>query len=218
MKYWRTAGIGIWAISAAVMVLRFASPGRAAEGVEQSRSVGHFDHVRTEGMFRTQIAAGSTAQHVSIGGDPAVVARVTTTIEGDTLVIGMKPGTNLFDKSPSVTIAVPALRGYANSGAGSARITGLTGDVSLSNDGTASITASGRAAHLAIELDGIGKIDTTAVDARDVTVDNNGVGRVDVRASGSLTMNVNGVGEIRYAGSPASIDQHVNGVGRIRRL
>jgi hypothetical protein len=218
MTYWRTAGIGIWAVAAAVMVLRFASPGRAAEGVDQSRSVGHFDRVRTEGMFRTQIAVGSAAQHVSIGGDPAVVARVTTTIEGDTLVIGMKPGMNLFDTGPTVTIAAPKLRGYANSGAGSATITGLSGDVSLSNAGTASITATGRAAHLAIELDGVGKIDTTAVDARDVTVDNNGVGRVDVRASGSLLMNVNGVGEIRYAGSPASIDQHVNGVGRIRRL
>jgi len=48
-------------------------------------------------------------------------------------------------------------------------------------------------------------------------VNNNGVGLVDVRARGSLEMNVNGLGMIRYSGSPAHVDSHVNGLGRIQR-
>jgi hypothetical protein len=39
-----------------------------------------------------------------------------------------------------------------------------------------------------------------------------------VRATGTLTASVNGVGEIRYAGNPAHVESRVNGIGRISRL
>ena len=47
---------------------------------------------------------------------------------------------------------------------------------------------------------------------------NNGVGGVYVRASGTLSASVNGVGEIRYTGNPTHVDSQVNGVGRISKI
>jgi hypothetical protein len=39
-----------------------------------------------------------------------------------------------------------------------------------------------------------------------------------VQGSGSLVLNVNGVGEIRYKGNPKNVEKHVNGLGRISAM
>lgn len=203
----------------AALAVPAARPGRAAEADSQTRTVGHFDKVKTSGAFTVSITAGARSVSVTVSGDRDVIARVTTEVNDGTLEIGMKPGTNSFGTSPKIDIKVPALRGFENDGAGSVTIAGIGGgDFSITNSGTASITVTGRAANEDISLNGTGKIDVTGVDAHDVTVDNNGVGSVRVRASGELTMSVNGVGEIRYAGNPTAVHSSVNGIGRISRL
>ncbi len=195
------------------------APGQAAEDVSVTPHLSGFDKVQVAGAFETHITAGAATTRIVVSGSRAAVDRVTTEVKGHTLVVGMRSGMNLFDGTPTLTIALPALRGFSNQGAGSVKIGGLAGgDVAIENDGAASITASGSASHLSISLNGVGKVDTTALDARDATVDNDGVGSVRVRASGSLSMNVNGVGEIRYAGKPAHVQSAVNGIGSIRAL
>jgi hypothetical protein len=218
MKRWQVAGAGAMGLVLAIALWPCAErAGAAAANAEQVRSLASFDRVETNGVFAMTIRAGR-AQHVTISGDPQIVERVTTEVTHGTLAVGMRPGTNLLGSVPHVAIDVPKLHGFANSGAGTITISGVAGGaLALQNAGAAKIAAAGTAGTLAIELDGVGMIDTTALDAHDVTVDNNGVGRVDVRASGDLTMNVNGVGEIRYTGSPTNVDQHINGLGRIRR-
>jgi hypothetical protein len=131
----------------------------------------------------------------------------------------MQPGLGFFERAPRLRITLPTLRGFANDGAGSVHISGLDGgDIEIENAGAASIVASGVASRETITLDGVGKIDASALDAHDVTAENNGVGVVRVRASGLLTMTVNGVGSIRYTGNPTHIDPHINGLGSIGRL
>jgi len=206
-------------LAAALFAGTGAAPGLAADDVTVNPHLSGFDKVRVEGAFETRITAGSATTRITVSGSRAAVDRVTTEVKDGTLVVGMRSGMSLFAGTPALTIALPALRGFANEGAGWVKIGGLAGgDVAIENDGTASITASGSATHLSIALNGVGKVDTTALDARDATVDNDGVGSVRVRASGSLTMNVNGVGEIRYAGKPAHVQSAVNGIGSIRAI
>jgi hypothetical protein len=206
-------------LTAALFAAGGAAPGRADDGISVTRAVSAFDKVRTEGAFETDITAGAATTRVVVRGSRDVVDRVTTEVKDATLVVGVRAGTNWFQRAPAVTIDVPVLHSFANAGAGSVKIRGLAGGaVSLENDGAATIAAAGRAASVSISLNGTGKIDTTALDARDATVDNNGVGSVRVRASGSLTASVNGVGDIRYAGKPAHVESQVNGLGRIGPL
>jgi hypothetical protein len=205
--------LGAWALVA------FAVPGYAADDVSEIRAVGAFDRVEVSGAFKTDISAGHASSRVTLRGSRAALDTVTTNVHDGTLVVGIRDGAGLNGTLPTVTIALPDLRGFKNSGFGSAKIGGLTGaDIEIENGGAASIVVAGRAGHETIELNGAGKIDATGVDAKDVEVDNNGVGLVEVRASGSLEMNVNGVGVIRYAGSPSHVESHVNGIGRIQRI
>jgi hypothetical protein len=204
---------------AASLALLPAGPARAADDTTQTRPLASFDRVRLDGAFKTEIVAGGARSQIVIRGERDIVTRVTTGIESGTLVVGMRHSDGIFNSFPKLVITLPALRGFANDGAGTVKISGLTGgDVDIANAGAGAITVAGRAANMKITLDGTGKIDTTAVDAHDVRVDNNGLGGVYVRANGSLTMNVNGVGEIRYAGNPTHVESHVEGIGRTGRL
>jgi hypothetical protein len=194
------------------------STAAAAADITEARTLTHFDRVQVAGAFSVDVRSGRPTQ-VAITGSPDAVKATETHVEGDTLVIKMKRGLNVFSRSPRIAIDLPALRGFENDGAATAQITGVAGGaLALTDSGAAKITASGRVQTLAIALNGAGAIDTTGLDAHDVTVDNNGVGSVRVRASGQLNANVNGVGEIRYTGSPAHVESHVNGIGRISRI
>jgi hypothetical protein len=176
-------------------------------------SVATFDRVRLDGAFATTITVGKSAR-IRVSGDPALVRNVTTDVENGTLTVGERDrGANAHDVV--LEISVPALRSFANDGAGGTTIRGVSGDIEFDNSGAGSIVASGRANSETVSLDGVGKIDTQGVDARDVSVDSNGVGAVYVRGSGTLSLTVNGIGEIRYAGHPAHVEQQVNGLGQI---
>jgi hypothetical protein len=166
------------------------------------------------------ITAGVPRAHVVVIAAGDILDRVTTEVRDRELVIAMKPGTNeLRSDSPHIEIALPVLRGVSNEGSGSVKIAGIDGgDLAIGNSGAASFLAGGRAQTLSIVLDRVGQIDTTQLAARDVTVDNNGVGSVRVRAGGHLVLAVNGVGAIRYTGNPTQIERHVNGIGSIEPL
>jgi hypothetical protein len=208
---------GVPALAAALTVLAGANRIDAADE-SSTRSVSGFDKVRVSGAFTVDVTAGAPAAKVVVSGDGDAVDRVTTDVKDHTLIVGMRPGTNLFLHSPHVIVSVPKLRAFSNSGAGKATIVGLGGgDFAIENNGVGSITATGRADNLNITLAGAGRVDTTGLDARDATVDNDGVGSVRVRASGNLTATVNGVGEIRYTGNP-HVKSSINGVGRVSPL
>lgn len=197
----------------------FARGTAVAADITETRPLTGFDRVRVEGAFSVDVTAGRAGTHVAITGSPDAVKATEMHVDAGTLVIKTKPGMNLFSRAPRIAIALPALRAFENDGAASARIVGLAGGaLRLADSGAAKITASGHVRTLAVALDGAGAIDTTGLDAHDVTVDNNGVGSVHVRANGTLTANVNGVGEIRYTGTPEHIESHVNGIGRISRI
>lgn len=203
----------------AALAAPLAASSRAADEVVETRTVARFERVRLRGAFTTTIRAGEARPRIVLVAGRDVLRRIVTKVENGTLVVSMQDGFNSSARAPQLEIATPVLRAFTNEGAGSAHISGLGGGpIAIENAGAASIVASGRATTATIALDGSGKIDTTAVEAGDVTVENNGVGVVHVRAAGELTMNVNGVGEIRYTGNPTHVDSHVNGIGRIQRL
>jgi len=215
---WFVAAAAVTAI--ALAITRIASPSSAADDIDQTRNVAPFDKIQTSGAFTAVIRAGQPHTRLVVSAARDTVDRVTTEVRDGTLYVGMRSADSwVLHGAPKITVDLPALRGFENQGAGSAEISGVSGgELALSNAGTASIDVSGRASRVTITIDGAGKVDTTALAARDVTVDNNGVGSVRVRASGDLTMNVNGLGEIRYTGNPAHITSNVNGIGHIGRL
>ena len=52
--------------------------------------------------------------------------------------------------------------------------------------------------------------------ANDVSVSISGSGNADVRASGKLTANISGAGNVSYSGNPTSIVKDISGPGSVQ--
>jgi hypothetical protein len=185
----------------------------AASAASLAPTVGAFDRVHLDGAFTTTITSGKSP-HVHISGDPDAVRAVTTSVKDGTLTVGERNGSYGIH-TVNLDITVAHLRSFSNGGAGTTTIRGIADDIEIENSGAGSIDAYGRSAHESVELAGVGQIDTRGIDAHDVSVASDGVGAVYVRGSGALSLEVNGVGEIRYAGHPTTVDRQVNGLGSI---
>jgi hypothetical protein len=70
--------------------------------------------------------------------------------------------------------------------------------------------------HVALAVDGGGKIDVRSMDADDAEAAVNGGGEIRLKAHGNLTAAIDGGGESRYWGNP-HVTQAIDGGGEIRR-
>jgi len=70
--------------------------------------------------------------------------------------------------------------------------------------------------HVALAIDGGGKIDVRTMDADDAEAAVNGGGVIRLKAHGNLTAAIDGGGEIRYWGNP-HVTQAIDGGGEIKR-
>jgi hypothetical protein len=126
------------------------------------------------------------------------------------------------DLSGSGDIALsgkPARLDLSISGSGEARLDRLEAqEVRIELSGSGDIEANGKTDRLDISLPGSGDVRADRLVARTAQVDISGSGDVRVWASGSLTAEVSGSGDIAYAGNPHQLDTNVSGSGEIRAL
>ena len=82
--------------------------------------------------------------------------------------------------------------------------------------GTSVFTATGKADNVIVRVEGVGGFFGKHLEAGVVDVKVDGVGNATVNASNELKAPVNGVGSIKYLGSPEEKDFDINGVGSIK--
>jgi hypothetical protein len=181
----------------------------------QVRHVERFSGVELAGSNNVMIHVGA-AQSVVVRADDNLLDRVTTEVQGSTLVIGNTPG-SFETKSPmSVEVAVPALTTLTLSGNGNIVLDGLGADhlkVTLPGNGT--LTGSGTARRLDVSVGGSGSVFFTRLVANDVHAVVTGSGSIFVTASAALSAAVSGTGSILYGGNPQRVTRSVTGTGSI---
>jgi len=207
----------------AAMVLLTGCDGRhepdRGPPVSENRNVGSFDSIDLEGAARLEIRIGEPLS-VVVSGNQAAVARVETSVSGDTLRIKNKPRDWMMRNNPRLTVQItlPRLESLEVEGGNDVRLDGLHGgDTTIKAAGAANIEAHGELDELTVRLAGAGHADLSklAVTAAKVTVD--GVGSVIVNPRESLDATMNGVGAIFYTGSPSKVKTRMNGLGTISR-
>jgi hypothetical protein len=161
--------------------------------------------------------------------------RLTSTVAGDTLTLGNKPGLGLDLGKSSYDITLPGLAAIELNGSGDIKATvSSPGAISLEVDGSGNVDWTGLSAEsvevqlpgsgdiqltgttgdLSIELDGSGSVDTQKLDAQTVVVSLDGSGDVHVTANESLEAEISGSGRVVYSGDP-SVRSEVSGSGEI---
>jgi hypothetical protein len=181
----------------------------------QTRDLPSFESVELAGANNVVIRVGGE-QSVVIKADDNLLERVTTEVQSGTLVIDNAPG-GFTTKSPmSVEVDVPTLNALTLSGSGNIVVTGVEAeslDANLPGSGT--LTGSGTAAQLDVDVAGSGVVQFTGLVAQTVRAAVSGAGSVFINATGSLDASVSGSGAILYAGDPQDVTRSVTGTGAI---
>lgn len=181
----------------------------------QIRALSGFDGVELRGSNNVVIRIGPR-QKVAVHADNNLLGRVTTSVEGGTLVVGDRAG-RFTTKSPMyVEITAPSLGGLALSGSGNVIVGGIRSPrLTVALPGSGVIRAAGKAGRLDVALGGSGDAQLGQLVAGDVKVVIGGSGHAAVTATKSLDATVTGVGAVDYGGNPAKVTKSVTGVGAI---
>lgn len=189
-----------------------------AGAAEQVRTLPAFDSVSAKGAINVVVDVGK-AQSLVLRGDDKFLAAVETRVENGRLEISFpkneKNTINIGDGA-SVVIGIPALRAFHVEGAGKAQLNNIGGDsVEIGFQGAGRLVAGGKVRFLKLNAQGVGDVDTRALQAQRADVNFEGVGKVNVYASERLDANVQGVGSLTYFGNPRVLNKTAEGIGSV---
>lgn len=205
--------------------------------VDDRRSVAAFQRLRLDSAITVNARPGST-HGVSVRADDNIAPLILTTVEGDTLIVKLKPNTSIrTDSALQVDVDFTALTQADLRGSGDLNIHGLKADqfeLSLAGSGdvrfdkaefgrlstrlagSGDIWMKGRADEVSFNVAGSGDIHAADLVARRVNVDIAGSGDVRVHASDALAVQIAGSGDVVYNGTPTKLTSRVVGSGDIR--
>jgi hypothetical protein len=214
--------------------------------VREMREVASFHQVELRFFGQLHIAQGPHSA-VEIEGDPDVVAKVRTVVEGETLVLEvgeswlerLTSGVLLVAQRPlHYRVTTPDLSRVAVSGTGRVEANGWVcerlevsasgaaeirmqklgcDELAAAISGRGSFEFSGRSDRLLLRISGSGDVDAGELACNEADVRISGQGNALLRVSERLDVRLSGVGQVRYHGSP-QVTQRVSGVGSVEQL
>jgi hypothetical protein len=166
-----------------------------------TRSVPPFTRIRAELAGDVVIEEGSESL-VQVETDSNLQDIVTTSVEGDTLVLSTRANVAVCFNQLRVVVGLPAFEGASLDGTGDVSIEKPSpgAAVSLSLSGTGDLTFRGSADTLTIDLSGTGSVHLTDGSASETSITLSGVGDVDGArfTPGRLSKDVTGVGDVSF--------------------
>ncbi|MGL4175484.1 MAG: head GIN domain-containing protein [Dermatophilaceae bacterium] len=179
-----------------------------------SRTVGGFTKVQAEGAVDLVVTTGPLAQ-AEIEADDNILELVSTTVEGDTLVVTTTK--SYSTRNPvTVTAQVPKLTGGTTSGSGDLRLTvSDAATVDVATSGSGDIVVDGTAGSAVLTTEGSGNVDASGLDADEIKAGTAGSGDIEVGSPAALDATSAGSGDIVYAQRPATLTENASGSGEI---
>jgi hypothetical protein len=81
--------------------------------------------------------------------------------------------------------------------------------------GAVDLDASGKVERLVVKSSGAGNLDLEDVEARDATVQIDGVGNIELAATGTVDAEISGAGNISLHRKPEVLTSRISGIGNI---
>jgi hypothetical protein len=173
----------------------------ADDVIRETRTVdARVSKIHLGGVIRLNVRQGATPSLV-VSGDRRYVSKITTTQNGDTLVIDMEERTRIEGNRNELRadLTVPNLQEFVSQGVGSSEVSGFSGDkLKLALEGAGAVRFSGQ--------------------YRDIDAHLGGVGGLTVNSSGQaerIEVNLGGAGRISVTGQTRLLRAHLGGVGSL---
>jgi len=215
--------IALSRLALSLAALALALPAAAADRTE-TRPVSGFTALGLSAPIQVELTLGDR-ESVVLEGDEALLAKVETVVEGNSLKIRNRKrdesdwSLGWTRKSLRARIVAKRIDAIAISGSGDVHARELSGDslaIAISGSGDVAID-SGKVASLSVRIAGSGDVKLAKVDAQSVSVSISGSGDALVWARQSLAVKVAGSGDVSYYGDPA-VSSSIAGSGTVKRL
>ena len=182
----------------------------------ERRSRSGFTAVNISGAFEVEIVA-QAEPGLELEGDDNLLQIVRTEVKNGVLeVYNEKPYSTR--EAIRVRISVPQLDAVSTSGASDIVVSNVkSDDFNISTSGAGSLTISGAAKTLAVEMSGAGEVDAKDLRSEKVTVNSSGAADATVYASEDLTVSASGAGTVNYYGDPKNVSENVSGGASLSR-
>ncbi|WP_183562746.1 head GIN domain-containing protein [Mucilaginibacter sp. SP1R1] len=216
---------------------RFSCVHGSGKIVTEQRKANNFKKISIEGAFKIHLKQDSSLA-ITITGDDNLLKYVTTSVDGDKLLVKSKRSM-CFDDSLVVNIGIRNLNEIKSSGAVEVSSTGKinTGDLKIDLSGASKVNLDINAANLVTEGSGVSELNLTGQAALH-HLESSGVaklnafdfvvGEYDISTSGAShcyinvlkTLNVHssGASEIQYKGSPSTVNNDKSGASKITKV
>lgn len=197
------------------MMIAAAAP--LAMAAQETRELPAFKSITTQGAYKLVVTAGQT-QSVVVSGEQDLMAKLSTKVVGDDLVISMpdEKRSGWKDKL-TIVIGVAQLNKFQMEGVGDTTLNKLAGEeFILRYQGVGTLTANGKVQRFVLKAEGVGSVDARELDAKTVEASLEGIGSAKVRATESLNAKVEGIGSLSYYGRPARVIKSAEGIGSVR--
>lgn len=207
--------------------------------IDDKRAIGPFSKLRLDSAI-TVNARPASAPGVTVRADDNIAPLITTTVEGDTLIVKLKPNTGIRTQSElTVTVDFTKLTQADLRGSGDLNVSAIkgdlfelslagSGDVRLDNAelgklttrlaGSGDIWVKGKCDDASYNLAGSGDVHAADLQAKRVSVDIAGSGDVRVHAAEALSVQIAGSGDVAYSGNPPKVSSRVVGSGDLHAV
>ena len=190
--------------------------GRGAVTTE-TRTLPPITGIRLEGSTQVRITNSST-QEVTVEGYNNLLPLLETRVEGETLVISYKKGTNVTNDNSVVYLKIPSVKKISVSGSGNLEMAGAFNEAKLeiAISGSSNILLEdGTANNFNVQISGSGNVNAYTFKTQKAKVNIFGSGNVKVSATQSLDAAISGSGNVYYKGAPPAVKSSLAGSGRV---
>jgi hypothetical protein len=182
----------------------------------ETREVASFDAIELDGGYEVQITC-QAKQSLAIETDENLLPLVKTEVHNNTLRIHTK-GTLFPTNRIRIVAAVPNLSEFTSSGSTDGDINNVNNNsLEIGINGSGKLHLNGKSGEVRINVSGSSKIDAISLVSESSRIQINGSGHIEVYATNSIDVHINGSGTVIYRGEPKSVNQQINGSGKIMK-
>jgi len=199
--------------------------------------VNKFNKIEIDGIFNITLVQAKN-ESVEIKADSNIVSLVSIEVNAKTLVIKFIKDVSIDDPI-NITINVNQLKelttnnigtiksdntlegkslAVTNSGVGEINLNLNYNDVDIDNSGVSNVILEGTSSKLNVNNSGVGHIYAFELSSKQVKVNANGVGNIEVNASKKIEIQSSGVGNVTYSGHPTKEDINNSSVGNVTAI
>ncbi|SDP78893.1 Putative auto-transporter adhesin, head GIN domain [Mucilaginibacter sp. OK268] len=205
--------------------------------ITEQRKATDFSRIDISGAYKIHLKQDSSLS-ISVTGDDNLLKYVSTSVNGGKLVIKTTK-TICLDDSLVVNIGIRKLEELKSSGAVEVSSTGkiTTGDLNIHlsgatkvnldlnaanvnshGSGVSELNLTGQAATHQVEFSGVGKINAFDFVVGEYTINSSGASHCKINVLKTLNVHSSGASEIRYKGSPTTVNNDKSGASSIEKV